>query len=250
MPRKPLIGITATPSDDVFDHGTFRRYALSDTYINAVRAAGGIPVILPAGETDLQAILDMVDGLIFSGGSDLDPALYGDTEVHEKTYGIDPERDSFELGLMELAYAQDKPFLGICRGIQTMNVALGGTLIQDVPTAIESDVEHRQQAIGKSPTDTSHSVQVADGSVLAGILDATTVETNSYHHQAVGIPAPGVEVIATSADGVIESIVAPDRQFALGVQWHPEMLAAGHDEQLALFRALVAACQPAAVTAR
>ncbi|MGN6030586.1 MAG: gamma-glutamyl-gamma-aminobutyrate hydrolase family protein [Thermomicrobiales bacterium] len=249
MPHKPVIGITATPSDDVFDHGTFRRYALSDTYVKAVRAAGGVPLVLPAGETDLQAILDIVDGLIFSGGSDLDPALYGDTEVHETTYGIDPERDSFELALMKLACEQDKPFLGICRGIQTMNVALGGTLVQDVPTAVGGDVEHRQHAIGKSTTDVSHVVEVADGSILADIMGATKVEANSYHHQAVGTPAPGVEVIATSADGVIESIVAPDRHFALGVQWHPEMLAATREEHLALFRALVAACQPAPVLA-
>ncbi|MGC4106525.1 MAG: gamma-glutamyl-gamma-aminobutyrate hydrolase family protein [Thermomicrobiales bacterium] len=249
MSRKPLIGITATPSDDTFDHGTFRRYALSNTYTNAVRAAGGVPIILPPGETDLQAILDSVDAIIFSGGSDLDPAIYGDTDVHETTYGIDPERDTYELALMELAYAQDKPFLGICRGIQTMNVALGGTLLQDVPSAIGPDIEHRQQALGKSTTDTSHTVNVTDGTVLADILGSTTVEANSYHHQAVGVPAPNVEVIATSGDGVIESIVAPDRHFALGVQWHPEMLAAGHEEHLALFRALVAACQPATVPA-
>lgn len=249
MPRKPIIGITATPSDDTFDHGTFRRYALSNTYVDAVRAAGGIPVILPPGETDLQAILDMVDGLVFSGGSDLDPAIYGDIEVHEATYGIDPERDTYELSLMELAYTQDKPVLGICRGIQTMNVALGGTLIQDVPSAIGADIEHRQQALGKSTTDTSHTVAIEPGSLLAGIIGTTSVEANSYHHQAVGTPASSVEVIATSDDGVIESIVAPDRHFALGVQWHPEMLAAGHEEHLALFRALVEACQPATVAA-
>ncbi|MGC4189648.1 MAG: gamma-glutamyl-gamma-aminobutyrate hydrolase family protein [Thermomicrobiales bacterium] len=249
MPHKPIIGITATPSEDVFDHGTFRRYAVANTYVNAVRAAGGIPVILPPGEIDLQAILDTVDGLIFSGGSDIDPAIYGDTDVHEKTYGIDPERDAYELALMNLAYTQDKPFLGICRGIQTMNVALGGTLIQDVPSAVGTDIEHRQQALGKSITDTSHTVTVTEGTILADILDDTAVEANSFHHQSVGTPASNVDVIATSADGVIEAIVAPDRHFALGVQWHPEMLAAGHAEHLALFRALVAACQPAAVPA-
>ncbi|MGB3328946.1 MAG: gamma-glutamyl-gamma-aminobutyrate hydrolase family protein [Thermomicrobiales bacterium] len=249
MSRTPVIGITATPSEDVFDHGTFRRYALSNTYVNAVRAAGGIPIILPPGETDLQAVLDAVDGLIFSGGSDFDPSLYGETEVHETTYGIDPERDSYELALMNLAYAQDKPFLGICRGIQTMNVALGGTLIQDVPSSIGAEIEHRQQALGKTTTDTSHQVTVTEGSVLADIVGDTTVSVNSYHHQSVGRPAPAVEVIATSSDGAIESIVAPDRHFALGVQWHPEMLAAGHDEHLALFRALVEACQEAPVTA-
>ena len=249
MSRKPIIGITATPSDDTFDHGTFRRYALSNTYVNAVRTAGGVPVILPPGESDLQAVLDLVDGLIFSGGSDLDPAIYGETDIHETTYGIDPERDTYELALMSLAYRQDKPFLGICRGIQTMNVALGGTLIQDVPSAIGPEVEHRQQVLGKSTTDTSHTVTITEGTTLARLIGGTSVETNSYHHQAVGMPAPGVEVIATAADGVIEAIIAPDRHFALGVQWHPEMLAAGHDEHLALFRALVAACQPAPVAA-
>jgi putative glutamine amidotransferase len=249
MSRKPVIGITATTSEDTFDHGTFRRYALSNTYVNAVRAAGGIPVVLPPGEDDLQAVLDTVDGLIFSGGSDLDPVLYGDMDVHETTYGIDPERDTFELALLNLAFAQDKPFLGICRGIQTMNVALGGTLIQDVPSAVGTAVEHRQQTLGKTITETGHTATIADASILAGIMGGTDVEVNSYHHQAVGVPATGVEVIATSADDVIEAIVAPARHFALGVQWHPEMLAASRAEHLALFRALVAACQPAAVAA-
>lgn len=249
MTRKPIIGITATPSLDVFDHGTFRRYCLSDTYVNAVRAAGGVPLILPSGETDLQAILDTVDGLIFSGGSDFDPALYGDTEVHETTYGIDPERDSYELALLKLANAQDKPFLGICRGIQAMNVALGGTLIQDVPTAIGSEIEHRQQALGKSITEVGHDVAVAEGSILANIVESTAIAVNSFHHQSIASVAPAAEIIATSGDGVVEAIVVPDRHFALGVQWHPEMLALLREEHLAIFRAFVESCQTAPVPA-
>jgi putative glutamine amidotransferase len=239
MTRKPIIGITATPSLDAFDHGTFRRYCLSDTYVNAVRAAGGVPFILPPGETDLQAVLDTVDGLVFSGGSDFDPAIYGDTDVHETTYGIDPERDTYEIALIRLAYAQDKPFLGICRGIQAMNIALGGTLIQDVPSAVGADIEHRQQALGKTITEVGHSVTLEEGSVLAEIVGGRNLEVNSFHHQAIETIAPNADVIATSGDGVIEAIVVPDRHFALGVQWHPEMLALLRAQHLAIFRAFV-----------
>jgi putative glutamine amidotransferase len=242
MNRKPIIGITPSPSDDTFDHGTFRRYSLSTTYTDAVQAAGGIPVILPESETDLQGILDMVDGLIFSGGSDLDPAIYGDTETHETTYGIDPERDSFELALIKLAIEQDKPILGICRGIQSINVALGGTLIQDIDDAQAENVGHRQQKLGKSMSDVSHTVTITDeASPLYNAIPQQEVLVNSYHHQVVKDPAPALRIAAVSTDGVIESLWHPGMRFGLAVQWHPEMLAAEHDSQAAIFRALVAA---------
>ncbi len=240
MSRKPVIGITPSPTNDVFDHGTFRRYCLSSTYIAAVRAAGGLPVILPESETDLQGILDTVDGLIFSGGSDFDPTIYGDPDAHETTYGIDPERDNFEIKLFKMAVKQDKPVLGICRGVQTMNVAMGGTLIQDIPSDVTGNIEHRQQAIGKSQTDVSHVVTVTDEqSPLFAALGTNHMNVNSFHHQSVKEAATGLKVAAVADDGVIEALWHPAMSFGLGVQWHPEMLAAQHDEHAALFRALV-----------
>jgi len=242
MPRKPVIGITPSPTNDVFAHGTFRRYCLSSTYINAVRAAGGLPVILPESETDLQGILDTVDGLILSGGSDLDPASYGDAETHATTYGTDPERDNFEIELFRLAVKQDKPVLGICRGIQSINVAVGGSLIQDIPSEVPENVEHRQQALGKSQTDVSHTVTITDEQgPLFEAVGMNEMNVNSFHHQSVKEASPDLKVAAVAKDGVIEALWHPGMSFGLGVQWHPEMLAAQHDEHAALFRALVSA---------
>ena len=243
MSRKPVIGITPTPANDVFAHGTFRRYCLSSTYVDAVRAAGGLPVILPESETDLQAVLDAVDGLILSGGSDFNPATYGDPDTHETTYGIDPERDTFEIELFRLAVKQDKPVLGICRGVQSINVAMGGTLIQDIPSSVPENLEHRQHALGKSQTDVSHSVTITDEqSPLYAVLGTDQMNVNSFHHQSVKEVAPDLKIAAVADDGVIEALWHPGMSFGLGVQWHPEMLAAQHDEHAALFRALVIAC--------
>ena len=240
MSRKPVIGITPSPSEDVFNHGTFRRYSLAATYVDSVLAAGGMPVILPESETDLQSILDTVDGLILSGGSDLDPMLYGDSTLHETTYGVDAERDAFEIALFRLAVEQDKPVLGICRGIQSINVALGGTLIQDIDSTLPDAIRHRQHSAGKSQTDVSHEVTIVDEqSPLFAAIGNKRVLVNSYHHQSVREPAPDLRIAAVADDGVIESLWHPGMSFLLAVQWHPEMLAAGHDEHAALFRSLI-----------
>ncbi len=249
MSKKPVIGITPSPSDDVFDHGTFRRYSLASTYVDSVLVAGGMPVILPESETDLQSILDTVDGLILSGGSDLDPTLYGDSTLHEYTYGIDPERDSFEMALFRLAVDQDKPVLGICRGIQSINVALGGTLIQDINSTLPAPVVHRQHSIGKSQSDVCHEVTLVDEeSPLFVAIGARRVQVNSYHHQSVREPAPGLKVAAVANDGVIEALWHPGMTFGLAVQWHPEMLADEHDEHAALFRSPVEASSRVRIT--
>lgn len=246
MSKRPVIGITPSPADDVADHGTFRRYCLSNTYVDSIRRAGGLPVILPESETEFEAVLATVDGLLFSGGSDLDPALYGDTTVHETTYGIDPERDTFEIGLFRLAHERDVPVLGICRGIQTINVALGGTLIQDIDAEIQGNTEHRQHKNGKSRTDVSHTVTVADDqNPLFAAVGEHTFQVNSFHHQSVKEPAPGFRIAATSEDGVIEALWHPDMRFCLAVQWHPEMLADRFPDHAAIFDAFVNATRSA-----
>ncbi len=239
---KPLIGVTPSPSVDSAPHGTFFRYALARTYVDAVHAGGGIPVILPASERDVSSVLGRLDGLVLSGGGDIDPARFGDSTVHPKTYGIDDDRDRYEITAWRHAVQTDLPALCICRGIQVMNVAQGGTLIQHLPDPAPTGVAHRQHELGKGRDDVGHSVIFADGDhPLRRILNRDRLEVNSFHHQAVLAPGSDLEVIATAPDGVIEGLWHPGMHFGLGVQWHPEMLAAAHPAHAALFTALVAA---------
>ena len=146
----PIIGITPSPIRDQQSHGTFDRYALSVNYVNAVIAAGGMPIILPPQDGDVLPLLDLVDGLLFSGGADIDPASTG-MDVHPTTYHVSPLRDRFEMALMRAALERDMPVLCICRGIQLLNVALGGTLIQHIPDHVETELAHRQQELGIQP---------------------------------------------------------------------------------------------------
>lgn len=237
---KPLIGITPSPSIDDAAHGTFYRYALARTYVDAVRAAGGIPIVIPESETELPNLLERLDGLLLSGGGDIDPALFGDPEVHPKTYGIDDERDAFEIGAWRYAAEHDVPTLCICRGIQVMSVAQGGSLIQHIPDSVSNALNHRQNELGKTRDDLSHDVAIADGDhPLRHIANQDRLAVNSFHHQAVLIPGGDLRIVATAEDGVTEGLWHPGMRFGLGVQWHPEMLAAAHPVHAALFEALV-----------
>lgn len=244
---KPLIGITPSPSVDTMSHGSFYRYCLSRTYVDSVRAAGGTPVILPTDSADLWDTLSRLDGLLISGGGDLDPATYRDPEVHEKTYGIDDERDSFEIQAFRHARDHDLPTLCICRGIQVMAVAQGGTLVQDIPSQLTSSIEHRQHDIGKMRNDVSHQVTIFDDNPLRDIVGESAFDVNSFHHQSVKDPGQDLQVIAVADDGVIEALWHPVMRFGFGVQWHPEMLANRFPQHAALFNAFVFAS--AAVTA-
>lgn len=238
---KPLIGITPSPTSDKMEHGSFYRYALSRTYVDAIRAAGGVPVILPTDEQELDDILPRIQGLLISGGSDLDPELYGDEEVHETTYGIEPERDAFEIAAFRHAEANDLPTLCICRGIQVMAVAMGGTLIQDIDTAIPDSLEHSQQKDGLMRDAAAQTIVVAPGNPLAKALGSERITANSFHHQAVKEPGPILTVVATSEDGIIEGLWHPGMTFGIGVQWHPEMLADQFPEHASIFTQFVAA---------
>jgi putative glutamine amidotransferase len=236
---KPLIGISPTPENRTFDHGEFRRYALADTYTNAVVAAGGVPVILPPHAEAIDDMLDALDGIIFSGGSDLDSAHW-DEEPHPTAYGFDKERDAFEIQAIRKVVERDIPMLGICRGIQSVNVALGGSIVQDIPDMLPDSLQHRQHADGKMRDDTSHDVTIVEGdNPLYRIHGSTTMETNSFHHQSIKELGKDLEVIAIANDGVIEAVWNPTMTFGLAVQWHPEMLAAEHPDQAAIFEALI-----------
>jgi putative glutamine amidotransferase len=236
---KPVIGITPSLMRDTQPHGVFERYLLSANYPNAVLAAGGIPIVLPPQDDHASALLDRLDGLLLSGGADIDPAVYGDTEVHPTTYDVSPLRDRFEFALLREALERDLPILCICRGIQVLNVGLGGTLYQDIADQYGTDVLHRQQEAGIEAAEPSHTVTATDGGLLVEVYGATSIATNSFHHQAIKTVAPGLVVEAQADDGIVEAVSLPGHSFVLGVEWHPEMMFERHGEHLRPFERLV-----------
>ena len=241
MPKSfPLIGISTGKRQASDSPLPFLGAAV--TYSEAVSIAGGTPVLIPytPAEQPLHALFERLDGIILSGGGDIDPAVYH-AEPHPQTGGIDPGRDRAEFLLARWAVDEDKPLLAICRGIQVLNVALGGTLIQDIPSEALDALEHAQK-----PPDFArimHTVSVTRGTALFRALNATDEElpVNSLHHQAVGQAAAPLCVAARAPDGIIEGVEIPERRFVIGVQWHPEALFKMHTPMRHLFQALVQA---------
>ena len=235
---KPVIGIT--PSIAQFENrGEIFRMEVS--YVEAVEVAGGVPILLPPSGAGIAELLPIVDGIIFSGGGDIRPDRYGDQEVHPTTYGISDLRDEFEFRLLEAALAADIPTLAICRGIQVLNVGLGGTLYQDVSEQPGDPEAHRQPWEIGSWEQPIHEVTIAPDSLAADVLGGTAVGTNSAHHQTLKEIAPGLRVVGQSTDGTVEVVEGIGKRFVLGVQWHPEMMFEAHSEHLAPFKQLVAA---------
>jgi putative glutamine amidotransferase len=233
---KPVIGIT--PSIAPFENrGDIFRMEVS--YVEAIEAAGGVPILLPPSNAGLAELLPLVDGIVFSGGGDIRPDRYGDTAVHETTYGISDLRDDFEFRLLEAALAADIPTLAICRGIQVLNVGLGGSLYQDVSMEEHDPEGHRQPWELGSWENPIHEVSLAPDSIAAEIIGDTTVGTNSAHHQTLKEIAPGLRVTGRAADGTVEVVEGIGKRFVLGVQWHPEKMFGVHPEQARLFGRLV-----------
>ncbi|WP_374711921.1 gamma-glutamyl-gamma-aminobutyrate hydrolase family protein [Symbiobacterium terraclitae] len=214
---EPLIGVTAS-SRCLEEPGQDWLYIPHD-YFRAIRRAGGIPVMLPlvADEAEAARVLDRLDGLLLSGGDDLDPSLYGELPLPGLGM-VDPARDAAELAYARVAVARDMPTLGICRGHQVLAVAFGGTLWQDLPSQVPGCLKHKQQAPKDHPT---HPVSIAAGTRLAALLGAER-RVNSRHHQAVKRVPDGWVESAVAPDGVNEAMEHPGRRFALSVQWHPE----------------------------
>lgn len=211
-------------------------------YLDCVAAAGGLPVLIPLGLSvdALRGIFERVDGVLLTGGADVDPVLYGETVTHEKVYGISPLRDEAEIRVSRWAAEDDVPLFGICRGHQVVNVALGGTLVVDIPSQIDTDIPH--DFPDGTPLDIyAHPVAIAPGSRLAGIVGAANLTVNSWHHQSVRQAGQGLVVSAHAPDGVIEATERPDARFLLTVQWHPEKLYTTDPAMAALFRAFVEA---------
>ncbi|MGE8205085.1 gamma-glutamyl-gamma-aminobutyrate hydrolase family protein [Heyndrickxia sp. NPDC080065] len=200
---------------------------MANDYMQAVIQAGGIPVILPMGmEEDIEEITNRIDGLILSGGGDIDPTLFGE-EPHPKLGSISPGRDNYEIKIIQKMLQLNKPILAICRGIQILNIAVGGNMFQDIYSQIESPlIQHSQNAVRYHP---SHYVYVEKNSMLSEITGCTDFKVNSFHHQAVRNVVEPLKVVARSSDGVIEAVESSVHRFVLGVQWHPEPLAVHGD---------------------
>lgn len=215
----------------------------NQTYVQAMTRAGAAPLLLPllTDHTLLRVLYERLDGLLLSGGEDVDPALYGEP-LHEQCGPVSPERDEMELTLARWAMDDGKPLLAICRGIQVLNVALGGSLYQDIGAQVPGAGRHRWYP--DYPRDQrSHTVLVTPETRLADILTTTSLPVNSLHHQAIKEVAPGLAVVARAPDGVIEGVEAESHPFALGVQWHPEDLAANEARHQRLFDTLAEACR-------
>ena len=236
---KPLIGMTPTPELLKMEHGTFRRHTLSDHYSKAVEAAGGIPVMLPAHFELVEEMLDHLNALVITGGGDIDPTKYGQ-EAHEKTGDLDEERDRFEQAMFHAASKRDMPVMGICRGLQMFNVALGGTLYQDVADLVPGSDNHRQQDDEIHHEEPSQTVTIAEGNhPLSEISSSGELEVNSFHHQSIDELADDLVAIAHTRDGIVEAVYNPDMTFGLAVQWHPELMAHKQAEQARIFELLV-----------
>lgn len=215
-----------------------RVFSLPTGYVDAVRAAGAVPIVLPVGEPQPGRLLTPLSALIVSGGGDIDPKTYGGG-LHETVYSVCEERDQFEFALTRAALEDTRvPMLCICRGLQVLNVVCGGTLHVHLPDVVGDAVDHRRPE--RKPT--AHTVRIDPDSRLAAILGVTECEVVSWHHQAINQLGDGLRPVAWAADGVIEAVEHVDHPWCLAVQWHPEMQP-GDPVQQRLFRALVGATE-------
>jgi putative glutamine amidotransferase len=227
--KRPVVGITTYVTPAKWSYWELDAALVPADYVRAVERAGGRAVLIPPSDDGVEETLDAVDGLIFSGGADLDPSLYGQ-EPHPQTFGIHKERDRSELALLEGALARDMPVLAICRGSQVLNVVRGGDLVQHLPDVV-GDEKHKHTP----GTFAEHDVELEPGTKLAEVL-GDRAPVKSHHHQGFGKVGEGLRVAAHAEDGAIEAVEDPSHRFALGVLWHPE---AGED--MKLFEGLVAA---------
>lgn len=240
--KYPVIGISATLL--MIESGCFmgrERAAVGHDYVRAVQQVGGVPLILPIVNEQhliLQQV-EMMDGLLLSGGYDVSPLYYGE-EPKPGLEAICPERDAYEIELVRIAQHLKKPIFGICRGLQLLNVALGGTLYQDIGLSVRSAIQHSSKAKFDEAT---HSVSIVKDSLLHQIMGETTLLTNSFHHQGIKDLAPNLRINAQAKDGVIEGIESTKDDFILAVQWHPETMLEKHPNMLNLFQAFLEAAK-------
>ena len=224
---RPVIGITTYVEPTRWGVWEAEAALVPAAYVRSIERAGGRPLLVPPSRDGIEETLDVLDGLLLSGGSDLDPASYG-AEAHPETIAVRPDRDAAELALLEAALERDMPVLAVCRGSQILNVLRGGDLVQHLPEVVGHE-QHKQTPGVFS----DHGVKVAPESRLAGVVGERT-DVKSHHHQGYGRIGDGLEAVAWADDGTLEALEDPDRRFALGVLWHPE-----EEQDAALFAALV-----------
>ncbi|KYG89103.1 glutamine amidotransferase [[Bacillus] sp. KCTC 13219] len=229
---KPIIALTMHTGD--------KKLEINETYIQSVELAGGIPLCIPhLAAQDVETVLNKVDGLLLIGGHDVNPYLYAQ-EPHEKLGMFHTKRDNSDLAILQSALTRKMPILAICRGHQVLNVAFGGTLIQDIPSQWEQPIAHVQTSIRDEAT---HTVKI-QGEQLRGIFGAEQIRTNSFHHQAIDQLGEGLVAAGTALDGVNEAVEHSEHPFCIGVQWHPEAMApSGDAHSIKLFKAFIEACK-------
>lgn len=235
--RKPFIGITTGGRSEGYIKSRHydEFYSLPAPYVDAVRRAGGIPLLIAPGESEWEEILPLLDGVIVTGGTDIDPIEYGGDRWNPAVLPADRERDRSELGLARwLLDEGEMPLLCICRGLQALNVAAGGTLHEHIPDIRDDDIHRNEAGLWAM-----QEVHVESDSLLAEVMGLTALRTSSGHHQAVQAIAPGLRVVASAADGIIEALEKPGHPWLIAVQWHPEVTAGQDPSQQALFDALV-----------
>jgi putative glutamine amidotransferase len=239
---RPLIGVTAG------DGGRKGHASIREDYLLSVEESGGAAVLLaPAPPARAKALVERLDGLLLSGGVDVDPGIYGQAP-HARLGRVDRRRDDFEIALLRAALRRDLPVLAICRGQQVLNVALGGTLVQDIPSLVSGAAEHH---VRTPRWRLSHAVAVTRGTRLHELVGRDTVAVNSIHHQSVDRVGQGLVVSARCPDdGVIEGVELPGSRFVVGVQWHPESFRTRPDSFRRLFEAHVDACRTGVLVGR
>ena len=237
MNKKPVIGILASASSE--KEPEFREFAnssVSNAYVQSVICGGGIPSIIPITKYEelVPAQIEFLDGVIFTGGCDVNPLFYGE-EPHEKLGNITPERDWYEKWLLETADKKKIPVLGICRGHQAINILYGGNVYQDISLSENAWIKHRQSG---APETGTHTVKLKEGSWLHSLF-GDTVKTNSYHHQAVNRLGDNLDAVGWSSDGLIEAFEKKGDNFCVCVQWHPEMMINHSSDMQKLFKEFV-----------
>ncbi len=236
---RPIIGITTYDSQSA---SGLPIVALQTNYIQAILQAGGLPVLLPSqlNQEEWMELYPRLDGLLLTGGGDIALKYFSGTD-HPKIGDVDEERDTLELPLLRAAAANGKPFLGICRGCQVVNVALGGTLYTHIPDQLATDIRH--DCYPDIPrTHLAHPVRIVEGSQMAEIVGEALLQVNSLHHQGLKDLAPALKAVGYAPDGLVEAVELPGHPFGVAVQWHPEWLR-DQEPTWRLFRAFIAACQ-------
>lgn len=231
---KPIIGILTDIDSD-------KNVSMPNSYVQVIERAGGLPIIIPYvnDKENVKKYVELCDGILFSGGADVCPAHYGE-EARDVCGATEPQRDETELAFFDAVYGTKKPILGVCRGSQFLNVALGGTLYQDLDTDAPSSVVHRQK---EKMFDCYHSVKIIEGSFLSKLLNKDTICVNSFHHQAIKKLGDGLVPAALAEDGIIEAISLDGEQYLRAYQWHPERIDDESEDSKKIFEDFIKACK-------